>query len=89
MRHMLRAGIAASLAAAAAGCMSEDSLRIQGVTVGAGDAIAGNTAMQMVDPWQAGVQQTRLRVPAERPQQPSFWGPPSGAPSNGAAMSDQ
>ena len=89
MRHMLRAGIAFSLAVAAAGCMAEDTLRIQGVTPGAGDAIAGNTAMQMVDPWPVGVQQTRLRVPATRPQQPSFWGEPSGSLSNGAATSDQ
>jgi len=49
-----------------AGCMTEDALRYDGVTTLAGDAIAANSAMQMVDPWPRGVENTRLRVPAER-----------------------
>ena len=36
------------------------------MTPGAGDAIAANTVMQMVDPWQYGVQDTDLSVPADR-----------------------
>lgn len=48
-----------------AGC-SETTQRLDGVTPGAGDAIAANTAMQMVDPWQYGVQNTDLEVPADR-----------------------
>jgi hypothetical protein len=48
------------------GCAQDDYLRTDGLTVGAGDAIAANTAMQMVDPWQYGVQNTRLKVPAQR-----------------------
>jgi hypothetical protein len=48
------------------GCAQDDYLRTDGLTVGAGDAIAANTAMQIVDPWQYGVQNTRLVVPAER-----------------------
>lgn len=49
-----------------AGCMTEDVLRHDGVTLQAGDAIAANTAMQMVDPWPRGVEDTRLIVPADR-----------------------
>ena len=52
----------------AAGCVSEDVLRYDGVTTSSGDAIAANTVMQMVDPWPRGVEDTRLRTPAVRPQ---------------------
>ena len=52
---------------ALSGCMTEDVLRHDGVTMSAGDAIAANTAMQMVDPWPRGVENARLIVPAERP----------------------
>lgn len=52
-------------AAALAGCVS-DTGRIDGVTSGVGNAIAANTAMQIVDPWPQGVQDTDLGVPAER-----------------------
>lgn len=55
-------------AALAAGCTTDDTMRLDGMTYGAGDAIAANTVLQMVDPWQDGVQHTDLRVPAERPQ---------------------
>jgi hypothetical protein len=50
---------------ALAGC-SETYQRLDGVTPMAGDAIAANTVMQMVDPWQYGVQDTDLEVPADR-----------------------
>ena len=53
------------LAATLAGCVSGNG-RYDGVTTGAGNAIAANTVMQMVDPWQPGVQHTDLRVPVER-----------------------
>lgn len=48
------------------GCMTEDVLNYDGVTTMAGDAIAANTVLQMVDPWPEGVEETRLRVPAQR-----------------------
>ena len=48
------------------GCTSDQTMRMDGVTPGAGDAIAANTVMQMVDPWQPGVQDTELLVPAPR-----------------------
>jgi hypothetical protein len=47
------------------GCMASDLDR-DGVTTFAGDAIAYNSALQVVDPWEYGVQQTNLKVPAER-----------------------
>lgn len=47
------------------GCMASDLDR-DGVTTFAGDAIAYNSALQMVDPWEYGVQQTNLKVPADR-----------------------
>ena len=49
------------------GCTSDDYVRTEGVTPGVGNAQASNTAMQMVDPWKYGVQNTRLLVPAPRP----------------------
>ena len=54
----------------ASGCTSDDYMRIDGLTPGAGNAMAANTAMQMVDPWQNGVQNTKLLVPAARGIQP-------------------
>ena len=48
-----------------AGC-TETTQRLDGLTPAAGDAIAANTVMQMVDPWQYGVQDTDLEVPADR-----------------------
>ena len=49
------------------GCTSDDFVRTEGVTPGVGNAQASNTAMQMVDPWKYGVQNTKLLVPAQRP----------------------
>ena len=63
-----RANVLATLAlgcCAVAGC-SETYQRVDGVTPGAGDAIAANTVMQMVDPWPYGAQDTDLKVPADR-----------------------
>ncbi|TPI35713.1 hypothetical protein FJW07_23025 [Mesorhizobium sp. B3-1-9] len=59
--------IALLLAGFAGGCTSDDYVRTEGVTLGVGNAQASNTAMQMVDPWKYGVQNTRLLVPAQRP----------------------
>ncbi|APH74594.1 hypothetical protein BSQ44_13585 [Aquibium oceanicum] len=52
--------------AALPACTSSDYMRVDGVTRGAGDAIAANTVMQMVDPWQPGVEDADLTVPADR-----------------------
>lgn len=48
------------------GCTSDQTMRMDGVTLGGGEAVAANTVMQMVDPWQAGVEDTELLVPAPR-----------------------
>jgi hypothetical protein len=63
-RHMLSIGFAA-VCSLLSGC-TETFQRLDGVTPAAGDAIAANTVMQMVDPWQYGVQDTDLKVPADR-----------------------
>jgi len=55
-----------SLAGLGSGCMSDEYRRADGLTDGAGEAVAANTVMQMVDPWQDGVQDTDLLVPADR-----------------------
>ena len=49
------------------GCNHDSFQRNEGVTSYAGNAIAANTAMQMVDPWMEGVGDTNLKTPAERP----------------------
>ena len=66
MRLVLRSSIALLLAGFASGCTSDDYVRSEGPTIGAGEAQAANTVMQMVDPWKYGVQSTRLLVPAKR-----------------------
>lgn len=62
--------LALSCAFTLAGCATEDVMRYDGVTTSAGDAIAANSAMQIVDPWPYGVEETRLLVPAEREAEP-------------------
>ncbi len=69
MRTLLTIPLIFSVALAS-GCTSDDYLRMDGLTPGAGNAMAANSAMQMVDPWPNGVQNTKLRVPAVRGTQP-------------------
>ena len=66
------------------GCMA-DTQRVTGVTSGAGNAIAANTAMQMVDPWQPGVDDTDLMTPANRAGRPSASAT-AAAPAAGATL---
>jgi len=66
MRVKTRMAFLIGAMALGAGCMSEDYRAADGLTDGAGDTIAGNTVMQMVDPWKNGVQNTKLLVPAAR-----------------------
>lgn len=51
--------------ALAVSCTTEDTARMDGLTMGAGNALAANSAMQMVDPWPRGVENTDLIVPAD------------------------
>lgn len=69
-------------ALALTGCMSSDLDR-DGVTTFAGDAIAWNSSLQMVDPWEYGVQHTDLRVPAERAAVPVSSDGPANATTGG------
>lgn len=66
MRTFFNLAVLIGLAGLASGCMSDAYRRADGLTNGAGNTIAANTVMQMVDPWQKGVQDTKLRVPAVR-----------------------
>ena len=66
MRVDVKLAILLVLAGLGSGCMNEAHRRADGLTDNAGDALASNTVMQMVDPWQDGVQDTRLLVPAVR-----------------------
>ena len=66
MANRLKTGVLLLAAALMAGCTTEDYSRADGLTSSAGNSVYANTVMQMVDPWQPGVQHTRLRVPAVR-----------------------
>lgn len=59
------------LAGTLSACTTDDYTRVRGLTPSAGNASAANTVMQMVDPWQPGVQDPRLIVPAVRPESKS------------------
>ena len=76
MRVYVKLAVLILLTGLGSGCMSDEFRRADGLTDNAGDAVASNTVMQMVDPWQDGVEDTRLRVPAVR-----------GSASDGAAAS--
>ena len=73
------------LSLSAAACTSDELARHEGVTGRAGDAMAANTVMQMVDPWPRGVENTNLRVPADHAQYQSKPGSTAKAPSAGNA----
>ena len=78
---------ALGLSLAAAGCTSDEMARNEGVTGRAGDAIAADTVLQMVDPWPRGVEDTNLRVPADHAQYQTKSGPavpaaPSASPAS-------
>jgi hypothetical protein len=91
---MAKTILAIAFAAACCGLAScsETYQRLDGVTPAAGDAIAANTAMQMVDPWQYGVQDTDLKVPADRGDTATAGddaGDSSAGSSGGAGSGDQ
>ena len=50
------------------GCQSYEFVRSETIALSAGDAIAANSAMQMVDPWPPRVKQTSLATPADLEQ---------------------
>jgi hypothetical protein len=66
MQARARLAVLIGLAGLGSGCMNDAYRRADGLTDSAGNAMASNTVMQMVDPWQDGVEDTRLLVPAAR-----------------------
>lgn len=66
MRLYGKLALLIAIASLGSGCMSDEYRRADGLTDNAGEAMAANSVMQMVDPWQDGVQDTRLLVPAAR-----------------------
>jgi hypothetical protein len=56
----------AALAGILSGCAQDDFMRTEGLTLAAGDAVATNSALQIIDPWPAGVEDTTLNPPADR-----------------------
>lgn len=69
-----------ALSAALTGCAQDDYLRTEGLTEIAGNSVAANTALQVVDPWPEGVEDTDLEVPADRAG-PAGAGGPAKAPA--------
>lgn len=50
------------------GCQSQEPIYSETISPSAGDAIAANTAMQMVNPWPPRVKETNLATPADLEQ---------------------
>lgn len=75
MRKIIATSITLLAAGLGSACTTEAYQRNQGVTSYAGNAIAANTAMQMVDPWPEGVEDTDLVTPVERPKPAEPDGP--------------
>ena len=64
----MRTTIAVSIALAGllSGCARDDFMRTEGLTLEAGNAVATNSALQIIDPWPNGVEDTELNPPADR-----------------------
>jgi hypothetical protein len=65
-------------------CAKDDALRTEGLTLGAGDSIARNTALQVIDPWPQGVEDTDLSIPNDQGGSESGATPPAAAPATSA-----
>ncbi len=70
MKTGMNIAIAGLIAVASSGCTtSHDQLvRPEAITLGAGNSVAANTVLQMVDPWPAGVNDTDIESPADLKQ---------------------
>lgn len=70
MNQLKLIAILGLIVASLAGCTktADHSARPEAVTLGAGNAQAANTVMQMVDPWPAGVDNTNIKTPADLEQ---------------------
>jgi hypothetical protein len=67
-RHLERVGLAAALAGAAllGGCQQDYLARRDTVTFQAGDAVAANKVVHIIDPWPASAATTRLETSGVR-----------------------
>ena len=83
-----RISIGCGLALIFGGCVTEEHRQIEGVTFAAGNAMAANSVMQMVDPWLYGVQNTQLRVPAARGEAPQTAAETADTTTAGSGPSD-
>jgi hypothetical protein len=54
------------LASVLSGCAQDDYLRTEGLTLEAGDSVARNSMLQIIDPWPQGVEDAQLLPPADR-----------------------
>src|SRR5262245_66465170 len=66
MRAQAKLAVLIGLVGFGSGCMNDAYRRADGLTEGAGDKLAGNTVMQMVDPWQYGGEDTDIARPVRR-----------------------
>lgn len=82
IRHVSLAVAALSLSA----CTTDGVGRNEGVSSRAGNAVASNTVLQMVDPWPYGVDDTDLETPAERPGQAVATADEGGSKDDGGTM---
>jgi hypothetical protein len=88
MLRPLILAFAFGLSLAAAGCTSSELARNEGVTGRAGDAIAADTVLQMVDPWPRGVENTYLNVPADHAQYQNKPGAAAAPAAGGSSSAD-
>ena len=80
LRHLSLALAALGLSA----CTTDGVGRDEGVSSRAGNAVASNTVLQMVDPWPYGVDDTDLETPAERAGEAVAQGDDDGGDKGGA-----
>lgn len=66
MRILKTLCLAVAVTAPLAGCFGPEETIYEGITLGAGNAMAHNSALQIIDPWPPGVQDTDIVVPADR-----------------------
>ena len=67
--------ITTGCALALTGCMAAEDDRLEGIALSGGNALAHNSALQIIDPWPANVQDTDLDVPASREAETSQSAP--------------
>lgn len=88
MRVLATIGALAAAATMLSGCLSAEDKDLEGITLAGGNAIAINSALQVIDPWPANVQDTDLKVPADRGDAKATDGSDTGGGGTTTALSD-